>query len=138
MRTCHKVTTAQAIGLGMVAGMRSLRLPALLARRRRSTAASPLRWMAAAELLADKAPFTPPRTRPVSVLGRMVAGAGSALALTPRGQPAAGPAVTAAGAALVSTFVFYRVRTMVPGPGWVAALLEDALAAGLGRRLVRA
>lgn len=137
MKAHRKLTTAQAVGVGLVAGMRSMRLPALLARGRDPGLAAALQWAAAGELLLDKAPFTPSRTRPLSLIARMLIGAGSVVALAPPRQPIAGPAFLAAGAALGSSFALARLRAIAPGgSSWVTAFAEDALAASLGRRLV--
>src|SRR5690606_10363679 len=78
----------KAAGLGALAGVRSVGAPAVVAntRARRDqgliTAPSlPPAWrgllslLAAGELVGDKLPFTPARTKPVSLLARVGSGA---------------------------------------------------------------
>lgn len=146
-RGVRRMTPARAMGVGVVAGMRSTLAPALvsrhLARRHPNTtllssphAARLLRFMAAGEILADKAPFMPDRTDTPALVGRALSGALATMALSPRRRPRWRLALWAAGAAVASTFVMHRVRGALPMPNAVAGALEDALAVGLGRRVV--
>ncbi len=89
--------------------------------------------LAAAELVADKLPVTPPRTQPAGLLPRLGAGAGSATAVAQRDgrAPAAAAAVgtlAAASAAVLAS----RARALAArrlGSDLPGALLEDVLAA---------
>jgi uncharacterized membrane protein len=88
--------------------------------------------LAAAELVADKLPVTPPRTQPAG-LPRLAAGAGSATAVAQRDgrAPAAAAAVgtlaAAAAAELASRARAVAARRL--GSDLPGALLEDVLAA---------
>lgn len=146
-RGIKRMTPARATGVGVVAGMRSALAPALasrhLARRHPNTTllSSPrvarlLRWMSAGEMLADKSPFMPDRTDAPALVGRALAGALAATALSPRRRPRWRLALWAAGAAVASTFVMHRTRGAAPLPNAVAGALEDAFAFALGRRVV--
>jgi len=140
-----------AFGLGIVAGLRSMTPPAVVAWAARlghlDLAPTPLDWLGSAaaawllaaaalgELIADKLPFTPNRTAVGPFLGRLVTGAlaGGALA-TGHGGSLAGGAVAGAAGAIVGTFGGYRARTglvrALGTPDYVVALLEDAVAVG--------
>lgn len=148
-----------AAGLGLVAGMRSMSAPALLAghlvehrRRRREGVASRLlaspgrcrllRLLAAGEMVADKMPFIPARTEPMPLAGRAAMGAlcGAALA-EHRGGARAGAAVLGAAAAVAATFAAYHLRRAAGQrlalPDAMLGVAEDALVVGLGRSLLR-
>lgn len=146
-RGIRRMTLGRALGIGTVAGMRSALAPALtaryLARAHPNTTwlssrrvARALGWMAAGELLVDKAPFVPDRTEPGALFGRAVSAAGAVVALSPKRRRRWHFALSAAGAAVASAFVMRRLRASVPVPGVLGGLWEDTLAAGLGRRFV--
>ena len=143
---------AQAVGMGAVAGMRTMSAPALLSHRLSTEAskdglennplASPntaaiFRVLAAGEIIADKLPFMPARTSPPSLLARAGSGAlvGATLFAARKEPPALG-AVIGAAAAVASAFAMLYLRRNagrklnVPDP--VVALAEDALAIGGG------
>ena len=96
-----------------------------------------LQAVAAAELVADKLPFTPSRTKAISLIARAASGGIVGAALSPRLR-AAGAAVGAA-AALVATFGLHRLRsgltTRLRVPNLLAGAIEDALVIGLGSKL---
>ena len=150
----------QVACLGMVAGMRSMGAPALVSDHLARTATdalkeSPLHWMgtakaatvtkflAAGEIVGDKLPMTPSRLAPGPLFGRIVSGAlcGAALCIAGGKRPDAGAALGAA-AAVAGAFAFYHLRRSageklrVPDPALGA--LEDALAFGVGWRVLRA
>jgi uncharacterized membrane protein len=140
-----------AFGLGIVAGLRSMTPPAVVAWAARlgylELASTPLAWLgsrvaawlfaaaAAGELIVDKLPFTPNRTDPGPFVGRLVSGAlaGAALSSGHAGSLAGGAVAGAAGA-VVGTFGGYRTRTGLVRalgiPDYVIALLEDVVAVG--------
>jgi uncharacterized membrane protein len=141
-----------ALGIGFVAGLRSLTAPAAVSWAAHLgwldlhgttlgfLASSPavvlLFLMAVAEYVADKLPGTPSRTRPGSLIGRIVLGAfsGAALSLSARDSAAIGMVLGALGAVL-GTFIGYEVRRrLVKGLGAkdvFIAVGEDLVAIGL-------
>jgi uncharacterized membrane protein len=91
--------------------------------------------LALGELVADKLPNTPARTRPGAFIARIVSGAMSGGALTVGvGGPLAIGAVLGAIGAVVGTLAGYHARLrLVPAlnvPDTVVALVEDLLAVG--------
>jgi uncharacterized membrane protein len=133
----------RAAAFGVLAGMRSMSPPALLARRLAPGRAA--RWFAvfaAGELLADKVPGVPARISPLSLSGRAASGAlgGAALAAHHR-QPRLGPALSGGAAAVASAFAAYHLRrlagerTSIPDP--LLGLLEDAVVLAAGTLLAR-
>ncbi len=88
-----------------------------------------------AELVADKLPRTPSRTRPGPFIGRIVTGgvAGAALLGGTGGSLALGAVLGALGA-VAGTLGGYKARTglvrMLGVPDYVVALAEDAVAVG--------
>lgn len=148
----------KTIGLGIIAGMRSVSAPALLssALHRQPSARlahSRLRWLqggatstglkllAGAEMVGDKLPSTPDRTEPVSVVARTVSGAlvGAVLYKLNRQKLVRGALVGGLGA-VAGTFGGYALRKMVatqsdlkePLPG----VLEDLLVIAGGKTLL--
>ena len=163
--TDRSTLNARVAGLGAVAGLRSMLPFALLAAAANrvdgfadgpfaTDAAPPVgllrsRWAllglglaAAGELVGDKLPFTPDRIAPGPLGGRLVLGAlaGAALYQEARRPPLTGAALgaVAAGGGAAAGFFARRGLGRVTGiPDPVLALLEDALAIGLGLRAVR-
>lgn len=158
MRSTTPATLLLAAGLGAITGVRSMAGFVVLTRhaaangfRRRGVIT---RWaartavarassiLAAGETLFDKLPFTPARTRPLVLIGRVVAGAvvGTMVA-DARREPRVWPAAVGAGAAAVSAIGATRLRrattrrTRLPDPAFGAG--EDAAIAGLGYLLAR-
>jgi uncharacterized membrane protein len=149
----------EAAGLGVVAGMRSLSAPALLSQRlsqdtgvvggriERVLSSKAGAWtlavLALGELVGDKLPQTPARIAPPALALRLLSGAvvGAALARRDK-RPVLGPVLVGAAGALASAFAFYALRKLATQrlrvPNVVAGLLEDALTATIGVRLVAA
>jgi uncharacterized membrane protein len=137
--------------IGVIAGLRSMTAPALIAwgawLGRLRLAGTPLAWLgssvatwlltafALGELVTDKLPKTPSRTRPGPFATRILTGALSGAALTAGsgGSLAPGAACGAIGA-VAGTLGGYMARTrLVPAlgvPDAVVALVEDAVAVG--------
>jgi uncharacterized membrane protein len=142
-----------AFGIGLVAGLRSLTAPAVVAW------AAHLGWinlhgsvlafmgskwtvaiftvLALFEFVADQLPSTPPRTGAMGLSARIVTGAltGASLAAAGGATLLLGALVGAVGG-VVGAFAGYHARVgLVRGlraPDFAVALPEDALAIGLG------
>jgi uncharacterized protein (UPF0548 family) len=137
----------RAAGLGALSGVRSLGPAAIVAResarrRRRLRRRKPgraLALLAAGEMLADKLPFTPPRTRAPALLARLATGgwAGSRAVRGGRARLVAG--ALGATAAVAATHLVYRLRRRAAShsrwTGLATALAEDSLVVWAGRRL---
>ena len=143
--------------LGVVAGLRSLTAPAVLAwaahRNWLNVHNTPLSFMASTaamiifvllavgELIADQLPSTPSRTAPPGLIARIVMGG-----LCGAGIAAAGLQSLMVGAmlgivgALIGTFGGFQVRTRLVTafkvPDLVVATLEDVVAIGGGLLIV--
>lgn len=146
-----------AFGIGIVAGMRSMTAPALVAW------AAYLGWLhlqnslfafmgsvaaviiftvfALGELVADKLPKTPARTAPVGLIARVITGAlsGACVSLSGLTTPWIGAAVGVIGA-LAGAFAGYNARAalvrVLHVPDFVIAVSEDVIAIALGLFLV--
>lgn len=96
--------------------------------------------LALLELVGDKLPFTPLRTKPLPLAGRTLSGglAGFTLARRRKVNPLTATLLGAA-AALASSYAFSRLRLAAVDklhvPKLAAALMEDAAALSLGRRV---
>lgn len=145
--------TVAAAAVGVMAGMRSLSAPALVAHtfahdgaRARgrlgralssATVARTLETLAVGEAVADKTPWVPDRVDPLPLAGRAVSGAlaGAAMGSDRRARRSR-LAMIGAAAAVASTLVAFRVRRGAARTGTVSAvaagLLEDALVVALG------
>lgn len=144
----------KAIGIGVVAGMRTASAPAftshyfanhpslfldasLLKGLGRPATANVLKFMAAGELIADKLPFVPNRTDPGPLGGRALSGGvcGAAVFLAAGERAEIGIALGAA-SAVASAFLFMNLRRIIgkaaklPDP--VVAVAEDGLMLGIG------
>lgn len=149
----------QTVGLGTLAGMRSMSAPALLSAnlkqfRPPGLAHSPLRFlqkgwaatgfklMAAGEMIVDKLPQTPNRTAPTILLGRILSGAlvGATLYKANRASLLGG-ALLGSSVAVAATFGSYWLRkTAAEESGLPIALvggLEDALVISSGLALTK-
>jgi uncharacterized membrane protein len=140
-----------AVAIGIVAGLRSMTAPAVIAWASRlgwltldgtpmaflaSTAA---RWVLTAlmigELIADKLPFTPSRTTVGPFAGRLIAGglSGAALLAGHGGSGLVGAVLGAVGG-VIGTMGGYRARTglvrRLGVPDYVVAVGEDLVAIG--------
>jgi uncharacterized membrane protein len=153
------VTLALAFVLGIVAGLRSMTPPAVVAWAAHAgwldLAATPLAFLESAparylllvamlaELVADKLPFTPARTGFGPFAARIVTGgfAGAAVAAGAGGSLAAG-AVAGALGAVVGTLGGYRVRTglvrALRVPDLPIAIAADLVAVGTALLVVAA
>ena len=142
---------ALAFLLGAVAGLRSMTAPAVVAWAAHVgplqldgtplalLASAPARYLLLAamigELVADKLPFTPNRTRAGPFVGRLISGALSGGALAAGvGQSLVAGAVAGALGAAAGTLGGFRARTglvrALGTPDYVVALAEDAVAVG--------
>jgi len=153
----NRASLLRALGIGFVAGLRSMTAPAAIswaaANRRISIGSSPLAFLASSrvsrtaaklalgEIVADKTPAVPSRLKPASLSWRLLSGGicGAAISLSDHEDPRAGAALGAAGA-LVGSLLGYAVRTQVRKqfdlPDLPVALLEDALAVGTALAVV--
>jgi uncharacterized membrane protein/uncharacterized protein (UPF0548 family) len=146
------------LGLGVLAGMRSMSAPTLVSRRL-SQAPGPRKdplsvalskpWvpkvlgaLALGELVVDKLPKTPPRVKLFPLAGRVLTGvvaAASSVAGQKKGVVALA-AVLGGAAAVASSWAFYSLRTVATRrwriPNVAAAFAEDALVAALSSRLM--
>jgi uncharacterized membrane protein len=152
------VSLALAFILGMVAGLRSMTPPAVVAWATHfgwlQLDGTPLAFLASAparyillaamlgELVADKLPFTPARTGAGPFTARIVSGGlvGAALAASAGGLLVAGAVVGALGG-VAGTLGGYRARTglvrSLRVPDAPVALAEDAVAIGTALLVVR-
>ena len=146
-----------AFGIGVVAGLRSMTAPAVTAWAVHlgwlDLKASPLGFMgspwavgvltlaALGELVVDKLPMTPSRTKPGPLAARIVMGglSGACLTVAAGGSPWVGAVVGAIGG-IVGTFAGYRARMglvqSLKVPDAAIAIPEDLVAIGLGLLLV--
>lgn len=153
MKNSNTLLFLRTLGLGAVAGMRSMTAPAIFRSwtvRHHELAPTPLDHVAApvvltamatGELVVDKLPFAPDRTQPVSVAFRALSGAlvGGSLCAANRRSPVAGAVIGAAGAVAATYAAFHlrRYLTKERGlPDVVVALAEDAAANALGRSVL--
>lgn len=135
-----------ALGIGFIAGLRSVVTPAVVAWAVQrswlnlqgtslsflgSTAAVAIfTILAVLELVTDKLPSTPARTKPLGLIARVLLGglSGAAVAMAGRQSVAVGCALGAVGG-VVGAFVGYQVRTglvrALKVPDFVIAVLED-------------
>jgi uncharacterized membrane protein len=151
----------QALGAGALAGLRSMTPLATLSsslahHKSANLASSPLRLLqlkaaatglkllAGAEMIADKTPGMPNRTDPTALLGRALSGAliGATIYKAGKNRQAAVGAVLGGLAAVASTFASFHLRkglgeqTQVPDTAW--ALAEDAVTVGSSLALAKA
>lgn len=142
-----------AFGIGVVAGLRSLTAPAIVAWTAYlgwiNIHGSPVAFMgsvwavgfftllAVGELVADKLPTTPSRTAPIGLGARVVTGALSAACLAVAGDASLwlGALVGAVGG-IAGAFAGYRARVglvrALHVPDFAIAIPEDLIAIGLG------
>lgn len=144
-------TAASAIGI--VAGMRAFAAPAIVAQLacrgtfsigcealktmgKRKTA-NVLSALSVGELIGDKVPTIPKRTRSFALITRIISGAvcGAVLCASRKRPPVLG-AMAGAFGATGGTFAAYHLRKAITEslglPGPAVAVAEDALAIGLG------
>jgi uncharacterized membrane protein len=145
------MTLLFAFALGIVAGLRSMTAPAVVAWATRfgwlQLEGTPLAFLSSSvaryillvlmlgELVADKLPFTPSRKQPGPFIARILAGglAGAALAVG-AGQSLAAGAVAGGLGGVVGTLGGYQARIglvrALRVPDYVVALTEDIVAVG--------
>ena len=146
-----------AFAIGIVAGMRSMTAPATVAwaayTHHLNVSGTVLTFMgyratliilivlAIGELIADKLPNTPARTKPPGLIARVLAGAlaGGCLGVTIGLSFLPGALLGAAGG-IAGAFAGYQWRTglvrALRVPDYVIAFVEDALAIGAGLLIV--
>ncbi len=152
-------TIWRALGLGAIAGVRSMAAPAILSRsivegRVRDLEDTPfaalgsprvsnaLRVLEIGELIVDKLPVLPGRTSPPLLLGRAASGAvvGAAL-FASVGRRAATGGVLGAVSAMAAAYAAERLRVQIIQrlgvPNVAAGLLEDGIVLLGGPRLLR-
>jgi uncharacterized membrane protein len=143
--------------IGVIAGLRTMTAPAVVAwaanRHWLNLYNSPLAFMgstaavavftllALGELVIDKLPSTPNRTRLAGLIGRTVLGGLSGAGVAVAGsQPIAPGAILGVAGAIAGAFAGYEVRKRLVRalkvPDFVIALLEDAVAIGGGLLIV--
>jgi uncharacterized membrane protein len=142
---------ALSLAIGVVAGLRSLTAPAVVSWAAQWSwinlqnssiaflgsirAAWIFTALALAELIADKLPFTPARTKPGGLLARIITGGlcGAALCIT-AGESLILGAILGAVGAVAGAFAGYELRhrlvTKRNAPDLLVALIEDAVAIG--------
>ncbi|HEY6392654.1 MAG TPA: DUF4126 family protein [Bryobacteraceae bacterium] len=142
---------ALTLAIGVIAGLRSLTAPAVVSWAAQwnwiNLQNSPISFLgsiraawiltalALAELVADKLPFTPARTKLGGLVARIVTGGlcGAALCIT-AGESLILGAILGAIGAVAGTFAGYELRhrlvTKRNVPDLVVALIEDAAAIG--------
>ena len=145
-------TPALAVGIGVVAGLRALAAPAVLAcaAKRKwirlgnspfatiisAQASRRITDLAVSELIADKLPFTPSRLKVGPLASRIVSGAvcGATIYGVMERRPFAEGAVLGGAGAIAGAFAGYHMRKRLGRemPDLGAAVLEDALAIGGG------
>ena len=154
MVRAHRDPLMSAIGLGAVAGIRSMTPPALLSRAAsrgevRGLEGTPfgflssprvatlLTVLAAGEISADKLPFSPDRISPPGLAGRLATGAlvGAALFAANGRRGTSGGAVGAVSSLATSYLSFYlrtgtQQRFGLPNPA--GGVLEDMIALTIG------
>ena len=143
--------------VGVIAGLRTMSAPAVVAwaanRHWLNLLSSPLAFMgstaavavftvlALGELVVDKLPSTPNRTRLLGLIGRGVLGglSGAAVAASGEQSMALGVVLGVAGA-IAGAFTGYELRTrllrVLKVQDFVIALFEDAVAIGGGLLIV--
>ena len=147
--------TLKTLGLAAVAGLRSMAVPALLARAvRRGELDAPslpalgykdvsalLSLLSIGEMVADKTHLVPARTSAPALLGRILSGAlaGSVL-FADEGRRGNSGAILGALSAFAAAYTGERLRTTgvrrgIPDP--ILGVLEDRFVLTLGTRLLR-
>ena len=146
-----------ALGIGIVAGLRSLTAPAVVAWGAHlswlnlhgsplafigsTTAVAILSVLAIGELIADKLPMIPKRTAPAPLLARIVTGGlcGACLCAA-AGQSLVAGALLGGIGGIVGAFLGYGIRRRLVNDlhinDFVVALCEDLVAIGLALFLV--
>jgi uncharacterized membrane protein len=144
-------TPVLAVGIGVVAGLRALTAPAVLAwaAKRRwirlgnspfatiisAKASKRITHLAVSELIADKLPFTPSRLKAGPIASRVVSGAvcGATIYGVVK-RPLMEGAILGGVGAIAGAFAGYHIRKRLScdKPNLGIAVLEDAVAIGGG------
>jgi uncharacterized membrane protein len=155
----HSRAFGRALGIGVVAGLRTATAPASLSRAYRHGAV-PLqpggllglltkRWIGRAlpmnaigEMIVDKTPWVPSRVQPVALIPRLASGAGVGSAIyRGAGRPRWRGAILGAVGALLGSFAGNHARRFATKatklPDLLFAVAEDAFAVGSARLLLR-
>lgn len=148
----------RSAALGVAAGMRSLAAPAALGRHlvtdptvpagviddllSRPAAPKLLTALSAAEHVADKLSFIPPRIDPAPLAGRIAAGALCGYVVARRaGESAVTGAIVGGLAAAAATIAFYHLRRALTADGGLpdlpVALAEDVAAVAIAELAAR-
>jgi uncharacterized membrane protein len=144
-----------ALGIGIVAGLRSLTAPAVVAWGAHlgwlNLAGTPLAFMgsmaaliifsllAIGELVSDKLPTTPKRTAPAPLIARIITGALSGACFCAAGaKPLLVGTLLGAIGGIIGAFAGYHIRRRLTlhVKDFVVAVCEDVVAVGLGLFLV--
>ncbi|WP_169972902.1 hypothetical protein [Tautonia rosea] len=142
MRPVRRSTLHRALILGGVTGMRAALGPALISASRRSGNQELLALAALGEMVVDKLPLVPSRSRLPLLIPRAIAGywVGRQVAEQDRTQnpnlPLLG-ATAAVGAALLAPTVRSALGAAFRLPDPILGVLEDALALSLGSQAAR-
>ena len=128
---------SSAAALGAITGLRSFSGPAVVANRLGSPGVARIAdALAVTELIADKLPFMPDRTKPGSLVFRAISGAACGYAMASHKRRTKGEkwmsAVVAGTAAVAAAYAGLEFRKRVHVHPLVGALLEDAFTAGSG------
>jgi uncharacterized membrane protein len=121
--------------IGIAAGLRTMTPPARLVEGR---ARPVVKLLAAGEMLADKSPAAPDRTRADAALARAISGGLAAAYLAGRFSPVG--AAIGVGGAVIGTRLGLRLRRELAaraGRDWPVAIVEDMVAGGLAGLAVR-
>lgn len=154
MNTSTSKAIKIALGLGAIAGMRSIAAPAVLSHYLRKASKkglsdsklkflrSPIfskiiKFLAAGELVTDKSPDTPPRISKTGLAARMASGAlvGAAVFEHRRKEPWQGVligSVSAVSAAFLTFYLRQKLHRNTKIPDVALGLTEDVIAIGSG------
>lgn len=132
----------QIVGLGALAGMRSMVTPWLVTGRFKSIIMPLLALLGVGELVADKLPGIPARIEPPALAWRAIMGAwvGSKLAAENNKSRVIGVLLGCAAAVTNAYAVYYLRRAIVENtdiPDFRVAITEDAIVLGGGWLLLR-
>jgi uncharacterized membrane protein len=131
----------RSLGIGAVAGLRSMTAPAATLRSARNRWAPLATALAAGEYLADKLPQTPSRLFPPALIFRILSGGycGGEIAARGKASRVGGAAFGALGA-VAASYGGYALRMYLTEtlrlPGFAIAALEDSVAVLVARASV--
>jgi uncharacterized membrane protein len=131
----------RSLGIGAVAGLRSMTAPAATLRSAHNTWAPLATALAAGEVLADKLPQAPSRLLPPALIFRILSGGycGGEIAARAKASRVGGTALGALGA-VAASYGGYALRMYLTEtlrlPGFPIAALEDSVAVLVARASV--